>query len=253
VNVGWPVKERAGGAPTRQVGAGDHTSHRSITDRDPQTCCRSGGLRHEYIQTKALCCSSSRTIPSLERIVAVFPHSCRWIGCNRAAAVPTSTFTAGAQRGGALVVRWPLGLRGLRPSCHIHHAGRHPPGSAVIYPAAPPNPNPEGRRQGPCGGLVHRQAGGQRRTTPSVASAAGRESRPPVGLQLSGWLIEGPESRCCRSEVKRLEIAFSIPPAATSCRSDSAHRSVRALSAWLQAWSWRLGTAGWPSVSTFTP
>jgi len=177
------------GRTTRQVGAGDLLLHRSILDRESSTCCRKRRPRHELHPDKALLPASQlETHPRAERIVAVFSNTrVRWNRCNRQAACPPATSTAGLNEGGALCGGWPAGC-GLKPLTDFIHAEdiARVCVNLTLQPTNPPEPG-----QGPLGRLGLGQPAVQRGTDTVVGPLPlARDVPPPVWPAAHGWLIE---------------------------------------------------------------
>jgi len=182
----------------------------SILDRDLQLLPQAAEFGTEYIQTKALCLQQLEAHPLAGRIVAVFPtlvfggrigEAGQPNGGDRH---PTSYLTAGLGE----AVRWLPVAKWLRAEGSFHFIHAADIAAVCVHLATTPHaPNPEAG-QGP----VRRLVLGQQRIT--LNQTLRRLSRwrhgwyPPLGVPLSGWLIDG------LIKVLRLEITpwdlFSI-------------------------------------------
>lgn len=164
----------------------------SILDRHLQLLPEAAQFGTEYIQTKAQCLQQLEQHELAERIVAVFPtlvfggHVGPAGQANGGDCHPTSYLTAGLQE----AVRWLPLAKWLRAdgSFHFIHAADIATVCCHLATSAH-GPNPE-----PGQGAVRRLVLGQERVT--LNQTLRRLSRwrrgwyPPLGLQLSGWLID---------------------------------------------------------------
>jgi nucleoside-diphosphate-sugar epimerase len=164
----------------------------SILDRELKLLPQAAEFGTEYIQTKALCLQQLEVHPLASRIVAVFPTLVFGgrIGAagrpNGGDRHPTSYLTAGLVE----AVRWLPVAKWLRAdgSFHFIHAADN--ATVCVHLATTPHgANPE-----PGQGPVRRLVLGQERIT--LNQTLRRLSRwrhgwtPPLGLPLSGWLID---------------------------------------------------------------
>ena len=159
----------------------------SILDRHLKLLPEAMAYGTEYIQTKAQCLEQLEHHPLAERIVAVFPTLVFGGTVTGGGRFPTSYLTAGLREG----VRWLWLAKWLRTDASFHfiHAADIARGCAHLA-TTPQRPNPE-----PGQGKVRRLVLGQPSVTvnQTVRSLVGwrRGWMPPVGLELSEWLIEG--------------------------------------------------------------
>jgi nucleoside-diphosphate-sugar epimerase len=159
----------------------------SILDRNLRLLSEALPHGTEYIQTKAQCLMDLEAHPLAERIVAVFPtlvFGGRLLGPDRH---PTSYLTAGVGEG----VRWLWLARWLRADATFHFIHAADIATVCAHLATTPHqPNPE-PGQGPVRQLVLGQA--PLSVNEAVATLCRWRGvwRPPVGLDLRGWLIEG--------------------------------------------------------------
>ncbi|MEB3170549.1 MAG: NAD(P)-dependent oxidoreductase [Synechococcaceae cyanobacterium] len=165
----------------------------SILDQNLQLLPQAAELGTEYIQTKALCLQQLEAHQLAARIVAVFPTLVFGgrIGeagrANAGDSHPTSYLTAGL----AEAVRWLPLAKWLRAEGSFHFIHAADIAAVCVHLATTPHgPNPE-----PGQGLVRRLVLGQQRI--SLNQTLRRLCRwrqgwyPPVGVPLSGWLIDG--------------------------------------------------------------
>lgn len=165
----------------------------SILDRNLQLLPQAAEFGTEYIQTKALCLQQLEQHPLAARIVAVFPTLVFGgrIGpagqCNGGDTHPTSYLTAGL----AEAVRWLPLAKWLRADGSFHFIHAADIARVCVHLATTPHQaNPE-----PGQGAVRRLVLGQAPIT--LNQTLQRLSRwrhgwyPPLGLALSGWLIDG--------------------------------------------------------------
>ena len=159
----------------------------SILDRNLRLLSEARAHGTEYIQTKAQCLLDLEAHPLAERIVAVFPtlvFGGRLVGADPH---PTSYLTAGVGEG----VRWLWLARWLRAEASFHFIHAADIATVCAHLATTPHqPNPE-----PGQGAVRRLVLGQAPITVNGAVAIlcrwRGMWRPPLGLDLRGWLIEG--------------------------------------------------------------
>ncbi|MBM5800489.1 MAG: NAD(P)-dependent oxidoreductase [Cyanobacteria bacterium K_DeepCast_35m_m2_023] len=165
----------------------------SILDQDLRLLPQAAQFGTEYIQTKALCLQQLEQHPLAERIVAVFPtlvFGGRLGEAGRPNAGdnhPTSYLTAGLGE----AVRWLPLAKWLRADGSFHFIHAADIATVCVHLATTPHgPNPE-----PGQGPVRRLVLGQQRIT--LNQTLRRLSRwrhgwyPPIGVSLSGWLIDG--------------------------------------------------------------
>lgn len=158
----------------------------SILDRQLQLLPEAMAYGTEYIQTKALCLQQLEEHPLAGRIVAIFPTLVFGGRISPGDSHPTSYLTAGL----AEAVRW-LGLaRWLRTDASFHFIHAADIAQVCVHLATRPhqrNPEPG---QGPVRRLVLGQAPITVNQTVSQLCRWRRLWNPPVGLTLSGWLVE---------------------------------------------------------------
>ena len=164
----------------------------SILDRELKLLPQAAEFGTEYIQTKALCLQQLEAHPLASRIVAVFPTLVFGgrIGAagrpNGGDRHPTSYLTAGLVE----AVRWLPMAKWLRADGSFHFIHAADIATVCVHLATTPHgANPE-----PGQGPVRRLVLGQARIT--LNQTLRRLSRwrhgwtPPLGLPLSGWLID---------------------------------------------------------------
>jgi len=159
----------------------------SILDRHLKLLPEAMAYGTEYIQTKAQCLEQLEHHPLAERIVAVFPTLVFGGTVTGGGRFPTSYLTAGLREG----VRWLWLAKWLRTDASFHFIHAADIARVCAHLATTPQrPNPE-----PGQGKVRRLVLGQPSVTvnQTVRSLVGwrRGWMPPVGLELSEWLIEG--------------------------------------------------------------
>lgn len=165
----------------------------SILDRRLQLLDQAAPMGTEYIQTKALCLQQLEQHPLAARIVAVFPTLVFGgrIGdagvANGGDRHPTSYLTAGL----AEAVRWLPLAKWLRADASFHFIHAADIATVCAHLATTPHgPNPE-PGQGAVRRLVLGQAPVGLNQTLRQLSRWRRGWYPPLGLSLSGWLIDG--------------------------------------------------------------
>lgn len=159
----------------------------SILDRRLQLLPEAMAYGTEYIQTKAQCLQQLEQHPLAERIVAVFPTLVFGGKVDGSGPFPTSYLTAGLREG----ARWLWLAKWLRTDASFHFIHAADIARVCAHLATTPQrPNPEAGQ-----GTVRRLVLGQPAVTvnQTVRSLCRwrRGWMPPVGLELSGWLIEG--------------------------------------------------------------
>jgi nucleoside-diphosphate-sugar epimerase len=159
----------------------------SILDRQLQLLPEAMAYGTEYIQTKAQCLQQLEQHPLAERIVAVFPTLVFGGKVDGSGPFPTSYLTAGLREG----ARWLWLAKWLRTDASFHFIHAADIARVCAHLATTPQrPNPEAGQ-----GTVRRLVLGQPAVTvnQTVRSLCHwrRGWMPPVGLDLSGWLIEG--------------------------------------------------------------
>ena len=158
----------------------------SILDRELRILPEAMAFGTEYIQTKAQCLGELERHPLAERIVAVFPTLVFGGRVIPGDPHPTSYLTAGLGEG----VRWLWLARWLRAEASFHFIHAADIATVCSHLATHPHgPNPE-----PGQGAVRRLVLGQAPISVDEAVASlcrwRRVWRPPLGLELRGWLIE---------------------------------------------------------------
>jgi nucleoside-diphosphate-sugar epimerase len=159
----------------------------SILDRNLQLLPEAMACGTEYIQTKAQCLQQLESHPLAERIVAVFPTLVFGGRVDGGGPFPTSYLTAGLKE----AARWLWLAKWLRADASFHFI--HAADIAIVcahLATTPHGPNPE-----PGQGPVRRLVLGQPMVTVNDTVARlcrwRRSWRPPFGVDLQGWLIEG--------------------------------------------------------------
>jgi len=159
----------------------------SILDRQLRLLPQAALYGTEYIQTKALCLQQLETHPLAERIVAVFPTLVFGGRVDGSGPFPTSYLTAGL----AEAARWLWLARLLRADASFHFIHAADIARVCAHLATrPQQPNPE-PGQGPLRRLVLGQAPISVNAAVVALCRWRRLWRPPIGLDLRGWLIEG--------------------------------------------------------------
>ncbi|MEB3234720.1 MAG: NAD(P)-dependent oxidoreductase [Cyanobacteriota bacterium] len=165
----------------------------SILDRDLKLLPQAAEFGTEYIQTKALCLQQLEAHPLAERIVAVFPTLVFGGRIGEAGRPnggdlhPTSYLTAGLGE----AVRWLPAAKWLRAEGSFHFIHAADIAKVCVHLATTPHgPNPE-PNQGPVRRLVLGQQAITLNQTLRRLSRWRRGWYPPLGLPLSGWLIDG--------------------------------------------------------------
>jgi len=159
----------------------------SILDRQLKLLPEAMAYGTEYIQTKAQCLEQLEHHPLAERIVAVFPTLVFGGRVDGGGPFPTSYLTAGLKE----ATRWLWLAKWLRTDASFHFIHAADIARVCAHLATTPQrPNPE-----PGQGKVRRLVLGQPAVTvnQTVRSLCRwrRGWLPPLGLELSGWLIEG--------------------------------------------------------------
>ncbi len=159
----------------------------SILDRNLQLLPEAEAYGTEYIQTKAQCLQDLELHPLAERIVAVFPTLVFGGRVLPGDPHPTSYLTAGVKE----AFPWLWLAKWLRTDASFHFIHAADIATVCAHLATTPQgPNPE-----PGQGAVRRLVLGQAPITINQAVATlvrwRRGWLPPVGLDLTAWLIEG--------------------------------------------------------------
>jgi nucleoside-diphosphate-sugar epimerase len=159
----------------------------SILDRQLQLLPEAEEYGTEYIRTKAQCLRQLEQHPLAERIVAVFPTLVFGGRITPGDPHPTSYLTAGLGE----AVRWLWLAKWLRAEASFHFIHAADIATVCAHLATHPHqPNPE-----PGQGSVRRLVLGQPVITVNDTVARlcrwRRSWRPPFGVDLRGWLIEG--------------------------------------------------------------
>ena len=159
----------------------------SILDRDLRSLPEASAFGTEYIQTKAQCLQELERHPLAQRIVAVFPTLVFGGRLPAGDRHPTSYLTAGLRE----ALQWLWLARWLRADASFHFIHAADIATVCAHLATQPHgPNPESG-QGPVRRLVLGQAAISVDDTVSRLCRWRGVWRPPLGLPLRGWLIEG--------------------------------------------------------------
>jgi nucleoside-diphosphate-sugar epimerase len=159
----------------------------SILDRNLKLLPEAMRFGTEYIRTKAQCLQDLERHPLAERIVAVFPTLVFGGRIDGRGSFPTSYLTAGLRE----AVRWLWLAKWLRADASFHYIHAADIATVCAHLATTPHmANPE-----PGQGAVRRLVLGQPAVTVNDTVARlcrwRRSWRPPFGLDLRGWVIEG--------------------------------------------------------------
>ena len=159
----------------------------SILNRDLKLLPEAMAYGTEYIQTKARCLAELESHPLAERIVAVFPTLVFGGRVGPGDPHPTSYLTAGV----AEAIPWLWLAKWLRTDASFHFIHAADIATVCTHLATTPHQaNPE-----PGQGPVRRLVLGQAPITVNQAVATlvrwRRGWMPPLGIELSGWLIDG--------------------------------------------------------------
>jgi nucleoside-diphosphate-sugar epimerase len=159
----------------------------SILNRDLELLPEAMAYGTEYIRTKAQCLSELEQHPLAERIVAVFPTLVFGGRVDRSGPFPTSYLTEGLKEG----ARWLWLAKWLRADASFHFIHAADIARVCVHLVTKPHQvNPE-----PGQGAVRRLVLGQPAVTVNDTvrmMCRWRHSwRPPLGVDLQGWLIEG--------------------------------------------------------------
>ncbi len=159
----------------------------SILNRNLELLPEAAEFGTEYIQTKALCLQQLEAHPLAARIVAVFPTLVFGGRVDGSDPFPTSYLTAGLVE----ATRWLWLARFLRADASFHFIHAADIARVCAHLASNPHrPNPE-PGQGPVRRLVLGQAPVTVNDTVASLCRWRRTWRPPFGIDLQGWLIEG--------------------------------------------------------------
>ncbi|MEB3104427.1 MAG: NAD(P)-dependent oxidoreductase [Cyanobacteriota bacterium] len=159
----------------------------SILNRNLELLPEAAEFGTEYIQTKALCLQQLEAHPLAARIVAVFPTLVFGGRVDGSGPFPTSYLTAGLVE----ATRWLWLARFLRADASFHFIHAADIARVCAHLASNPHrPNPE-PGQGPVRRLVLGQAPVTVNDTVASLCRWRRTWRPPFGIDLQGWLIEG--------------------------------------------------------------
>ncbi|MEB3321949.1 MAG: NAD(P)-dependent oxidoreductase [Synechococcaceae cyanobacterium] len=159
----------------------------SILDRRLRLLPEAMAFGTEYIRTKAQCLQELEQHPLAERIVAVFPTLVFGGRIDSGGPFPTSYLTAGLRE----AVRWLWLAKWLRADASFHFIHAADIATVCAHLATTPHgPNPE-PGQGPVRRLVLGQPAVTVNDTVARLCRWRRSWRPPFGLDLRGWLIEG--------------------------------------------------------------
>jgi nucleoside-diphosphate-sugar epimerase len=159
----------------------------SILDRNLRLLPEAMPYGTEYIQTKAQCLQDLESHPLADRIVAVFPTLVFGGRVVPGDPHPTSYLTAGVKE----AIPWLWLAKWLRTDSNFHFIHAADIATVCAHLAVTPHgPNPESG-QGAVRRLVLGQAPISINRTVATLVRWRRGWLPPVGLDLSGWLIEG--------------------------------------------------------------
>ena len=159
----------------------------SILNRDLKLLPEAMAYGTEYIQTKARCLAELESHPLAERIVAVFPTLVFGGRVGPGDPHPTSYLTAGV----AEAIPWLWLAKWLRTDASFHFIHAADIATVCTHLATTPHQANSEPGQGP----VRRLVLGQAPITVNQAVATlvrwRRGWMPPLGITLSGWLIDG--------------------------------------------------------------
>ena len=183
----WAVKELLRLADADRLQQVIYFSTASVLDRQLKLLPQALTQGTEYIQTKARCLQDLEVHPLAQRIVAVFPTLVFGGALTPGHPYPTSYLTSGLGEG----LRWLWLARWLRVDATFHFIHAADIATVCAHLATQPHgPNPE-----PGQGAVRRLVLGQPPISVNRAVATlvrwRRGWMPPLGLDLTPWLIEG--------------------------------------------------------------
>jgi len=158
----------------------------SVLDQELQLLPEAEAYGTEYIQTKALCLQQLEAHPLAAKVVAVFPTLVFGGRVDGQGPFPTSYLTAGLGE----ACRWLWLAKWLRADASFHFIHAADIAQVCAHLATTPhqtNPEP---RQGAVRRLVLGQPAISVNDTVAQLCRWRRSWRPPLGLDLQGWLIE---------------------------------------------------------------
>lgn len=159
----------------------------SVLDRQLQLLPEAFTEGTEYIQTKAQCLQQLESHPLAARIVAIFPTLVFGGRVDGQGPFPTSYLTGGLGE----ACRWLWLARWLRVDASFHFIHAADIARVCVHLATQPhqaNPEPD---QGPLRRLVLGQRAISVNATVAELCRWRRRWRPPIGLEIRGWLVEG--------------------------------------------------------------
>ena len=159
----------------------------SILNRDLELLPEAMAYGTEYIQTKAQCLQQLEQHPLAERIVAVFPTLVFGGRVDRSGPFPTSYLTEGLKEG----ARWLWLAKWLRADASFHFIHAADIARVCVHLATIPHQANAEPGQGAVRRLVLGQPAVTVNGTVQRLCRWRRSWRPPVGVDLQGWLIEG--------------------------------------------------------------
>jgi nucleoside-diphosphate-sugar epimerase len=158
----------------------------SILDRQLQLLPEAEAYGTEYIQTKALCLQQLEVHPLAAKVVAVFPTLVFGGRVDGQGPFPTSYLTAGLSE----ACRWLWLAKWLRADASFHFIHAADIAQVCVHLATQPHQSNPEPGQGAVRRLVLGQAAISVNATVAQLCRWRRSWRPPLGLDLQGWLIE---------------------------------------------------------------
>ena len=159
----------------------------SVLDRQLQLLPEAMACGTEYIQTKAQCLEQLEQHPLAARIVAVFPTLVFGGRVDGQGPFPTSYLTAGLKEAS----RWLWLAKWLRAEASFHFIHANDIARVCVHLASQPHQSNPEPGQGPLRRIVLGQPAVTVNCTVQRLCRWRHSWRPPVGLDLQGWLIEG--------------------------------------------------------------
>jgi len=158
----------------------------SILDRQLKLLPEAEAYGTEYIQTKALCLQQLEAHPLAAKVVAVFPTLVFGGRVDGQGPFPTSYLTAGLTE----ACRWLWLAKWLRADASFHFIHAADIAQVCVHLATQPHQSNPEPGQGVVRRLVLGQAAISVNDTVAQLCRWRRSWRPPLGLDLQGWLIE---------------------------------------------------------------